>query len=31
MTGKELPASLCDTTLARIPAAMIVTREGEVQ
>jgi predicted metal-binding protein len=31
MTGKDLPAPLCDTTLARIPAAMIVTREGALQ
>lgn len=31
MTGRELPESLCDTTLARIPAAMIVTREGVIQ
>ena len=31
MTGKDLPASLVDTTLARIPAAMIVTREGALQ
>ena len=31
MTGRELPESLCDTTLARIPAAMIVTREGAIQ
>jgi predicted metal-binding protein len=31
MTGCDLPLSLCDTTLARIPAAMIVTREGAIQ
>ncbi|HEY6919167.1 MAG TPA: DUF1636 domain-containing protein [Tabrizicola sp.] len=31
MTGKDLPPRLCDTTLARIPAAMIVTREGIIQ
>lgn len=31
MGGKDLPPSLCDTTLARIPAAMIVTREGSLQ
>ena len=31
MSGKDLPPRLCDTTLARIPAAMIVTREGAVQ
>ena len=31
MTGRDLPPSLCDTTLARIPAAMIVTREGAIQ
>ena len=31
MTGRELPESLCDTTLARTPAAMIVTREGAIQ
>ncbi|WP_137109999.1 DUF1636 domain-containing protein [Rhodobacter sp. SY28-1] len=31
MTGRDLPQRLCDTTLARIPAAMIVTREGAIQ
>lgn len=31
MTGKVLPPRLCDTTLARIPAAIIVTREGAIQ
>ena len=31
MIGKDLPPGLCDTTLARIPAAMIVTREGAIQ
>jgi predicted metal-binding protein len=31
MTGRDLPPGLCDTTLARIPAAMIVTREGAIQ
>lgn len=31
MGGKALPVTLCDTTLARIPAAIIVTREGPVQ
>jgi predicted metal-binding protein len=31
MTGRDLPASLSDTTLARIPAAMILTREGAIQ
>ncbi len=31
MNGKDLPPRLCDTTLARIPAAMIVTREGALQ
>ncbi len=31
MTARDLPPSLCDTTLARIPAAMIVTREGAIQ
>jgi predicted metal-binding protein len=31
MTGRDLPPGLSDTTLARIPAAMIVTREGSVQ
>lgn len=29
--GRDLPQRLCDTTLARIPAAMIVTREGALQ
>ena len=31
LNGKDLPPGLCDTTLARIPAAMIVTREGSIQ
>jgi predicted metal-binding protein len=31
LNGRDLPPSLCDTTLARIPAAMIVTREGVIQ
>lgn len=31
LNGRDLPARLCDTTLARIPAAIIVTREGAVQ
>ncbi|MFN4192509.1 MAG: DUF1636 family protein [Tabrizicola sp.] len=31
MGGKDLPQRLCDSTLARIPAAIIVTREGAVQ
>jgi predicted metal-binding protein len=31
MNGRDLPPGLCDTTLARIPAAMIVTREGVIQ
>lgn len=31
MGGNDLPPRLCETTLARIPAAMIVTREGALQ
>ncbi|TRW97410.1 DUF1636 domain-containing protein [Paracoccus sp. M683] len=31
MNGRDLPARLCDSTLARIPAAMIVTRQGSVR
>lgn len=31
LNGRDLPQRLCDTTLARIPAAMIVTREGAIQ
>jgi predicted metal-binding protein len=31
LNGRDLPPRLFDTTLARIPAAMIVTREGAVQ
>lgn len=31
MSGRDLPPGLCDTTLARIPAAIIVTREGLLQ
>ncbi len=29
--GRDLPPRLCAATLARIPAAMIVTREGMIQ
>lgn len=31
MNGRDVPSRLRDTTLARIPAAMIVTREGAIQ
>jgi predicted metal-binding protein len=31
LNGRDLPQRLCDTTLARIPAAIIVTREGALQ
>lgn len=31
LNGKDLPPRLSDTTLARIPAAVIVTREGSIQ
>jgi predicted metal-binding protein len=31
MTGRDLPPRLCDTTLARIPAAIIVTQKGPTQ
>lgn len=31
MPGRALPPRLCDTTLARIPAAIIATREGPLQ
>jgi predicted metal-binding protein len=31
MGGGDCPPRLCDNTLARIPAAMIITREGAVQ
>ena len=31
MSGKALPPRLCDTTLARIPAAIIVTRKAVLQ
>ena len=31
MSGKDCPPRLCDNTLARIPAAMIVTRHGTLQ
>jgi predicted metal-binding protein len=31
LNGRDLPQRLCDTTLARIPAAMIVTRAGALQ
>jgi predicted metal-binding protein len=31
LNGRDLPPRLSDTTLARIPAAMIVTREGALQ
>jgi predicted metal-binding protein len=30
-SGKDCPPRLCDNTLARIPAAIIVTREGAIQ
>ena len=31
LSGRDCPQHLCDNTLARIPAAMIVTREGSLQ
>jgi len=31
MSGRDCPPRLCDNTLARIPAALIVTREGAIQ
>ena len=31
LSGKDLPLRLCDTTLARIPSAIIVTRDGAIQ
>jgi predicted metal-binding protein len=31
LSGKDCPPRLCDNTLARIPAAMIVTRDREQQ
>jgi predicted metal-binding protein len=31
LNARDLPQHLCDTTLARIPAAMIVAREGAIQ
>jgi predicted metal-binding protein len=31
MAGRDCPPRLCDNTLARIPAAIIVTREGAIQ
>ncbi|MBL9046861.1 MAG: DUF1636 domain-containing protein [Tabrizicola sp.] len=31
LAGKDCPPRLCANTLARIPAAMIVTREGVIQ
>lgn len=31
MAGRDCPPRLCDNTLARIPAAMIVTRKGAIQ
>ena len=31
LSGRDLPPGLRDTTLARIPAAMIVTQEGVIQ
>ncbi len=31
LAGRDCPPRLCDNTLARIPAAMIVTREGPLQ
>lgn len=31
MGGRDLPPGLCGSTLARVPAAMIVTREGAIQ
>lgn len=31
MAGRDCPQHLCDNTLARIPAAMLVAREGAIQ
>jgi hypothetical protein len=31
MSGRDCPPRLCDNTLARIPAALLVTREGAIQ
>ena len=31
MSGRDCPPRLCDNTLARIPAALFVTREGAIQ
>lgn len=31
MSGSDCPPRLCDNTLARIPAAIIATREGAIQ
>lgn len=31
MSGRDCPPRLCDNTLARVPAAIIVTREGSIQ
>jgi predicted metal-binding protein len=31
MNGRDCPPRLCDNTLARIPAALMVTREGAIQ
>ncbi len=31
LSGRDCPPRLCDNTLARIPAAVIVTREGAIQ
>lgn len=31
LSGRDCPPRLCDNTLARVPAAVIVTREGVLQ
>lgn len=31
MSGRDCPPRLCDNTLARIPAARVVTRKGPIQ
>ena len=31
MSGRDCPPRLCNNTLARIPAALFVTREGAIQ
>ncbi|WP_284164722.1 DUF1636 family protein [Frigidibacter sp. SD6-1] len=31
MSGRDCPPQLCDNTLARIPAAVIVTRDGAIR